>query len=75
MSAYDNETTSKIYPDINPTAPQEPQTHRLKKLTKIKAYLLNGIEVCERTGKKMKRYNTITGIVDTCLITSTGIIG
>ena len=27
---YDNETTSKIYPDINPTAPQEPQTYHLK---------------------------------------------
>ena len=27
---YDNEKTSKIYPDINPTAPQEPQTYHLK---------------------------------------------
>ena len=32
MSIYDNET-SKIYPDLNPTAPQEPQTYRLKKFT------------------------------------------
>ena len=30
MSIYDNETPSKIYPDLNPTAPQEPQTYRFK---------------------------------------------
>ena len=41
MSIYDNETTSKIYLDLNPTAPQEPQTYRLKKLTEIEAYLLD----------------------------------
>ena len=35
MSIYDNET--KIYPDLNPTAPQEPQTQRLNKLSKIEA--------------------------------------
>ena len=29
MSIYDNETTIKIYPDLNPTGPQEPQTYRL----------------------------------------------
>ena len=28
MSIYDNET--EIYPDLNLTAPQEPQTYRLK---------------------------------------------
>ena len=28
MSIYDNDT--KIYPDLNPSAPQEPQTYRLK---------------------------------------------
>ena len=31
MSIYDNETISKIYPDLNPMAPQEPETYRLKK--------------------------------------------
>ena len=30
MNIYDNETTSKIYPDLNPTAPQKPQTYHLK---------------------------------------------
>ena len=44
MSIYNNETTSKIYLDLNPTAPQKPQTS-LKKLTKIEAYLLDKIEV------------------------------
>ena len=33
MSIYDNET--RIYPDLNPTALQEPQTYRLKKLTEV----------------------------------------
>ena len=31
MSIYDNETANKIYPDLNPTAPQEPQIS-LKKI-------------------------------------------
>ena len=38
MSIYDNET--KIYPDLNPTALEEPQTYRLKRLSEIKAFLL-----------------------------------
>ena len=29
MSIYDNET--KLYPDLNPSAPQESQTYRLQK--------------------------------------------
>ena len=75
MSIYRNETTSKIYPDLNPTAPQEVQTYRLKGLTETEAYLLDEIEVCERNTKKMKRCNAITGIVDTGRITSTEITG
>ena len=71
---YDNET-SKIFPDLKPTAPQEPQTYRVKKLTEIETYLLNEIEVCERLAKKMKRFNTIKDIVDMDLITSTVITG
>ena len=74
MSIYDNET-NKIYPDLNPTAPQEPQAYRLKKLTEIEAYLLDEIEVRKRLAKKMKRFNTITSIVDTVLIMSTVITG
>ena len=73
MNIYENE--SKIYPDLNPTAPQEPQTYRLKKLPKIETYFLDEIDACERTAKKVKRFNTITGIVDTGLITSTVITG
>ena len=72
MSIYDKET--KIYPDLNPTAP-EPQTHRLKKFNEIEAFFLDEIEVCERIAKKLKRFNTITGIADTGLITSTVITG
>ena len=75
MSIYYNETTSKIYLELNPTTPQEPQTYRFKKLTEIQAYLLDEIEVLERIAKKMKPFNTITGIVHTGLITSTVITG
>ena len=75
MSIYDNETTSKIYPDLNPTARQEPQTYRLKKLTEIEVYLLDETEVRKRIAKKLKWFNTITCIVDIGLITSTVIFG
>ena len=74
MSIYDNET-SKIYLDLDPAAPQELQTYCLKKLTETEAYLLDEIKVRERLTKKMKRFNTITSIVDTGLITSTEITG
>ena len=73
MRVYDNET--KTYPDLNPTAPQEPQSYRLNKLSKIEAYFLNEIEVREQRAKKVKRFNTITDIVDTGLITPTVITG
>ena len=53
ISIYDNETI-KIYPDLNPMAPQEPQAYPLKKLTELVAYLLDEIEVRERLAKKMK---------------------
>ena len=73
MSVCNNET--KIYPDLNPTAPQELQTYRLNKLSEIEAYFLNEIEVREQIARKMKQFNTITGIVDTGLITSSVITG
>ena len=75
MSIYDNETTSKIHPGLNHTAPQEPQTYSLKNLTEIEAYILDQIKVRERNAKKVERFNTITGIVHTGLITSTVITG
>ena len=73
MSIYDNET--KIFPDLNPSAPQEPQTYLLKNLTEIETFLLDEIEVREGIAKKMKRFKTITGIADTGLITTTVITG
>ena len=69
MNIYDNET--KIYPDLNPTAPQEPQSYGLNKLSEIEAFFLNEIEVREQNAKRMENRNTITGIVDTGLITLT----
>ena len=71
MNIYDNEI-SQIYSDLNPTAPQ---TYRLQKLSGIEAYLLNEIEDNGREAKKMKRFKTITGIVDTGLLTSAVITG
>ena len=64
-----NENKTKIYPGLNPTAPQEPQSYRLNKLSEIEAFFR------EQIAKKMKRSNTITGMVDTGLITSTVITG
>ena len=44
-------------------------------MTEIEVFFLDEIEVRERIAKKMKRFNTITGILDTGLITSTVITG
>ena len=73
MSIYDNET--KICPGLNPTTPREPQSYRLNKLSEIQAFFRDEIEVREQIAKKIRRFNTITGIVDTDLITSTVITG
>ena len=73
MSIYDNET--KIYPDLNPTAPQQPQSYRLNKLSENEEYFLMKLNFANKLPKKMKRFNTITGIVDTVLITSMVITG
>ena len=73
MSIYSNDTI--IYPDLNLTVPEELQTYWLQKLTKIETFFPDEIEVRERIAKKMKRVNTIIGIVDTGLITSTMITG
>ena len=54
---------------------QEPQSYRLNKLSEIEAFFLVEIELREQIAKKMKRFNTITGIKDTGLITSTVITG
>ena len=65
MSIYDNET--KIYPDLNPAAPQEPLAYRLNKLSEIEAFFLKDIEECERKAKKKKRSITILSNADTGL--------
>ena len=44
-------------------------------MTEIEVFFLDEIEARERLAQKMKRFNIITGIVDTGLITSTVIIG
>ena len=50
MSIYNNE--AKIYPDLNPSAPQEPQIYQLRKLTKIATFFLDEIETRKRETKK-----------------------
>ena len=52
MHIYENET--KIYPDLNPAKPQEPQSYRLNKLSEIEAFFLDEIKVREKIAKKMK---------------------
>ena len=74
MRIYDNET-SKIYSDLSPTATQEPQAFRFKKITETEAYLHDEFEICEQLAKKMKRFNTIISIMNTSLIRSTVIAG
>ena len=69
MSTFRDKARSKIYPDLNPTAPP------FEKKTEIEAYLLDEIEVCERLTKNIKQFNTITKIVHTGIITSTVITG
>ena len=44
-------------------------------MSEIEALFLIQIDVREQISKKMKRFNTITGIVDVGLITSTVITG
>ena len=78
MSVYDNDT-SKIYPTLGPSAApsQEvnPQTYRLAKIIKIEAYFLDEIDAHEKLAKKIKRFSTITAVLDTSLITTTAITG
>ena len=57
MNIYDN--GSKIYPDLNPTAPQEPQAYRLKKMTEVEAYLLDEIEERRQQTKKKRNDSSI----------------
>ena len=74
MGICDNET-SKIYSELNRTAPQEPQACCLKSLTEIKGNLLDEKELCERLIKKMIQFNTITNVMNTGLIASATITG
>ena len=76
MSIYDNE--SKIYPSLDPTAPpapENPQAYRLAKISEVEAYLLGEIDERDRLAKKIQRFNTITSVLDTSLITTTAITG
>ena len=73
MSMYDNDT--RIYPDFNPSAPQDSQTYRLNKLSKIEAFFLNEFEKCEQKAKKIKQSITVLSIADASLITSTVLTG
>ena len=64
-----------IYPDLNPTTPQEPQSYQLNKLSGIEAFFLDEIKKCEQKVKKIRRSITILSIADTGLITSTVLTG
>ena len=75
MRQWNFKRWNEIFPDLNPTALQEPQSYRLNKLSEIEVFFLVEIELRKQIAKKMKRFNTITGIKDTGLITSTVITG
>ena len=70
MSIYDN-NAGKVYLDLKPPTPKKPQECCLKKLTEIKASLLDKIEVHEELAKNITRFNTIASVLDTGLIIST----
>ena len=53
MGIYHNDTI-KTYPDPNPTAPQQLEAYRLKKITEVEAHLLDEIYVREWPAKNMK---------------------
>ena len=78
MSVYNNDT-SKIYPTLGRSAPpsQEvnPQIYRLAKISEIEACFLDEIDTREKLAKKIKRFSTITAVLDTSLITTTTITG
>ena len=78
MSVYDN-GTSKIYPTLGPSAPSSqevnPKTYRLAKISEIEAYFLDEIDTREKLAKKIKRFRSITAVLDTSLITTTAITG
>ena len=78
MSVYDNDT-SNIYPTLRPSDPplQEvnPQTYRLAKISEVEAYFLDEIDAREKLAKTIKRFSTITAVLDTSLITTTAITG
>ena len=69
MNIYDNDA-SKIYPDLNPTASQSPQTYCSKKVIEIEAYLLDEIEVRERF---RERCVINTGVIISAVITGGGV--
>ena len=73
MSLYDNDKNN-VFPDLNLTGLQEPQTYHLEKVIKVEAYLLDKIEVRKRIAKRKKQFNTITNMVNTGLTTPTVII-
>ena len=58
MSIYDKGT--KIYPDLNPLAPQKPQAYRLEKLAETEVFFLDEIKAHRReTKKKQQKTKTI----------------
>ena len=52
-----------MYPDLNPSAPQELQANWLKKLTEVEAFFLDEIKDRRRQVIKQKRLNTVICIV------------
>ena len=62
-------TTTKLSRGHSISSSTLSSTYHLNKLNEIEAFFLDQIDTRERIAKKMKRFNTITGTVDTGLIT------
>ena len=76
MSVYEKDT-SKIYlgPSAPPSQGVNPQTYRLAKISETEAYFLDELDAAEKLAKKIRRFSTITAVLDTSLITTTAITG
>ena len=59
MSVYE---TSKLYPTLEPSAPEDQtQIYRMKKIEELEKFLRDEIEKREQLAKKFKRYSITVG--------------
>ncbi|MCE2507408.1 MAG: hypothetical protein J4F36_13280 [Nitrosopumilaceae archaeon] len=68
--------SEKIYPSLEPTAPQpDEQVYKIKKIEGLEQFLRDEIKERNHLSKKLKRYATTTKIVDHTLIGTAVLFG